>query len=154
MSNQSCVFCDIRDGRAEASIVFEDELVIAFMDLFPVRRGHVLVIPKQHAERLSELDQMQRSHLFELANSVINAQIAVGLPADGANLVVNDGKAANQHVPHVHIHVLPRQQGDLMRVGATFATRMVNLFGKQSKRQALDQLAKQLAEALEFVGAN
>lgn len=152
MSNHSCLFCQIREGQADASLVYEDELAIAFMDLYPVRRGHVLIIPKQHAERLSQLDQIQRSHLFELANAVINAQIAVGLPADGANLVVNDGKAANQHIPHVHIHVLPRKQGDLMQVGATFATRMVNVFGKQSKRRALDQLAKQLNQTLEFVG--
>lgn len=141
-----CIFCEIAQGRGEASLVYQDATCLAFMDLYPVRPGHVLVIPRRHAMFIGELDGVTRGHLFEVGNAVINAQKAAGLPCDGHNLYLNDGPAANQHVPHVHLHVLPRQQGDLLKAAFTFSTRFVNHFGQAAHRRRLDELAQRIAQ--------
>ena len=144
-----CIFCAVVAGKAPASIVWQDETCIAFMDLFPLRHGHVLVVPRQHAALLNELPATTRDHLFRVGCQVIAAQKAIGLHADGANLLVNDGKPANQHVPHVHVHLLPRDGSDLGAIGLQAATRFLNprLRGAAHRRR-LDDLAARLAAAL------
>lgn len=140
-----CIFCSILKGESPASIVYEDEDCVAFMDLFPMRPGHVLVIPRQHATFLEELSPGLRAHLLEVSQWVIKAQKASGLPCDGNNVFLNDGPAANQHVPHVHFHVLPRKQGDLAKAVFSFATRYSNYFGLAAHRKRLDSIALSLA---------
>lgn len=140
-----CIFCAIVQGTGEASVVYRDDVCMAFMDLFPMRPGHVLVIPHQHAVFISDLDAATRSHLLEVGNAVIKAQKAAGLPCDGNNLYINDGPASNQHVPHVHLHVLPRRQGDLPKAMLSFATRYLNYFGQAAHRRRLDEVAQQIA---------
>lgn len=137
----NCIFCQIVNKSLPASVVYEDDLCMVFMDIFPIKPGHVLIIPKTHGACLHEIDEQTRSHLFALANAVLSAQRTAGIVSDGANLLVNDGKAANQHVPHVHVHIVPRHKGDLFRVVWTFLTRMLNFFGKDKKKTELDRLA-------------
>lgn len=141
-----CIFCSILAGHAPASHVYQDDHCLAFMDLFPMRPGHVLVIPRQHAMYLGELERTTRSHLLEVVDAVIRAQKAAGLPCDGNNVFLNDGPAANQHVPHVHFHVLPRQQGDLHKAVFSFSTRYLNYFGQQAHRTRLDDMARRIAQ--------
>ena len=148
MQTSDCIFCAILNGKADASVVYQDETCIAFMDLFPMRPGHVLVIPRQHQVFVGELDARTRSHLFEVGNAVIQAQKAAGLPCDGNNLFINDGPAANQHVPHVHLHVLPRKRGDLGKTVMTFATRYLNHFGQAAHRRRLDDMAAKIAQQM------
>lgn len=143
-----CIFCDIVTGRAPASVVYRDEYALVILDLFPIREGHALVIPHRHAPLLGELDAQLTGHLFNLARHVIAAQRAAGLPVQGHNLVVNDGKAANQHVPHVHIHVIPRQGGDTLRMLMRWWTRMLPLGSLERRRRELDRLAVRLAERM------
>ncbi len=119
---------------------------MVLLDLYPVREGHALVIPRQHAALVEELDRETAAHLFELGRRTIAAQKSAGMELDGHNLVLNDGPAANQHVPHVHLHVVPRRQGDTLRVAATWGTRMFNIFGVASRRHRLDRLAGMLGE--------
>ncbi len=141
----SCIFCAILKGEQPASIVYQDEDCMAFMDLFPMRPGHVLIIPRQHATYIGELSSQIRNHLLDVSIAVIDAQKACGLPCDGNNVFLNDGPAANQHVPHVHFHVLPRKQGDLAKAVFAFATRYKNIFGQAAHRQKLDQIAADIA---------
>ncbi|MBL4606555.1 MAG: HIT domain-containing protein [Pseudomonadales bacterium] len=143
-----CIFCQIVNKEMPASIVYEDDLCLVFMDIFPIKLGHTLIIPKTHSAFLHELDDKVRQHLFKVANAVLQAQRDAGITRDGANLLVNDGKAANQHVPHVHVHVLPRDQGDLVKVAWTFLTRMLNFFGKDKKRAKLDKMASDIRQHL------
>ena len=142
MNNADCIFCDIISGNGPSVKVYEDELCIVIMDIFPMRPGHVLVIPKEHAALIHELSEQSRSHIFSVANRINQAQRKSDLPCDAINLVVNDGKAANQHVPHVHIHLLPRKQGDLSRLAFSFFTRMLNYFGQESRRKRLERMAE------------
>lgn len=118
MLDDGCVFCAIARGRAAASIVFEDEWVMAFMDLQPVNPGHLLVIPKSHAEGLEDLQDDVGMRVWAVAHRLGRALRLSGLRCEGVNLFLADGEAAFQEVPHVHLHVFPRFKGDPFRVEA------------------------------------
>ena len=106
-----CVFCAIVARRAPASFVYEDEHVAAFMDLFPVHPGHLLVIPKRHVVDLTDCPAELAARLFResarLAPAVVEAA-----RADGFNVWTANGSAAGQEVFHLHLHVLPRYRED------------------------------------------
>ncbi len=110
-----CVFCQIVAGQLPASVVHRDELCWAFMDVRPVRRGHALVIPVRHAVMLDELDDATRARMWEVGQQIAAAHRASAIPCRGHNFLLNDGKAANQTVPHAHLHVIPRTGGDFLR---------------------------------------
>lgn len=141
-----CLFCAVASGEAPASIVHEDEHALVLLDLFPVREGHALVIPRLHAPLLEDLDDELAAHLFNLARRMIVAEKRAGLDVQAHNLVVNDGKAANQHVAHTHLHVVPRRRGDTLMTAATWGTRMLNVLGIEKRRARLDRLAGLIAE--------
>ncbi|GGY14682.1 HIT family protein [Paludibacterium paludis] len=143
--SRTCLFCEIVAGRLPASVVLQDEACLCLMDIHPVGRGHALVIPRRHAARLHDLPAGEREHLFGVAERILAAEQRVGLARDGANLLLNDGSAANQHIPHMHIHLIPRSRGDGLRVMGRFAARMLNMFGLRQRRDVLDALARQLA---------
>ncbi len=138
-----CVFCAIVAGQLPASVVHEDARHLVFMDIYPWRPGHVLVIPKRHATRVVELDEGERAELFTLGARVADATRASGLRCDDLHLVINDGPASNQSVPHVHLHVLPRTRGDLIRLIASFAARPLIPLGilRPTRRATLDRHA-------------
>lgn len=136
-----CPFCAIARGEAPASVVYQDALCVAFLDIHPVRPGHALVVPRRHAVFLHELTPDERAALVEAAARIGVAQGAAGLPRQGGTLLVNDGPAAGQHVPHVHVHVIPRARGDLPAVARAYAARLFNRFGRAADRAALDALA-------------
>ncbi|MGV9826641.1 MULTISPECIES: HIT family protein [unclassified Gordonia (in: high G+C Gram-positive bacteria)] len=122
-----CIFCQIVDGSAPARKVYEDETVIGFLDIRPVARGHTLLIPRTHSSGLADLDPETGAALFRagqrVAAALRRAPLASDRPADGVNLVVNDGRAAFQTVFHTHLHVVPRQQGDKLRLARTLVVR-------------------------------
>ncbi|WP_067646335.1 HIT family protein [Nocardia harenae] len=118
-----CVFCAIVAGTAPATVVHEDADVLAFLDIRPITRGHTLVIPKRHATELDELDPELGATVFRAGHRLARAARRGGLAADGANLVLNDGRAAFQTVGHVHLHVIPRHAGDRARFAAGFLLR-------------------------------
>ncbi len=107
-----CIFCDILAGKAPASFVYQDELCGAFMDIRPVNPGHVLVVPRQHAELITELDEASAQQMMHIAQQVDAALRASGVRCEAVNLFLADGRAAGQEVMHVHLHVFPRYRGD------------------------------------------
>lgn len=116
-----------------------------FLDLFPVREGHALIIPKTHEQYVENLDDDTANHLLQLAQRLIRAQKAAGIKADANNLLINNGKAANQHIPHVHLHVIPRLKGDTLSRTVVWATRLLNVVGLQRRRKRMDALAEKIA---------
>jgi len=145
----ACIFCSIVAGAAPASVVWADDQVLAFLDIYPLRVGHVLVIPRTHAVRLSEVPSGVRAHLFDVATDIGDALRAGSVPCDDVNIVVNDGRAANQTVPHVHVHVLPRRRGDLPRVlGALMRRPLAPLLDARG-RPALDTDAAEIRRHLD-----
>ena len=108
----SCVFCDIVAGHAPASILFQDERTIAFLDHRPVTPGHMLVVPRRHAAFLADLDPEDGAQLFRVGLRSAAALRASSLRCEGVNFHLADGEVAGQEVFHVHLHVLPRFTGD------------------------------------------
>lgn len=143
-----CVFCAIVAGTEPASLLAEEETCLAFLDLHPVTRGHALVVPRRHAVTLGELPAEVRAALFDLGHRVLEAQRLAGLEAAGTNLLLNDGPAANQTVPHVHLHVVPRAGWDLHRVLWGLATRALGPLQPSEPRAALDTTAARIAARL------
>jgi len=105
-----CLFCSIIAGDIPCQKVYEDESVLAFLDIGPVSEGHTLILPKAHAENLgtglAADAEMLMSVVYKIAPSIMTA---VG--ADGYNLGMNHGECAGQDVMHTHLHIMPRKKG-------------------------------------------
>ncbi len=108
----SCVFCAIVAGEAPAIRIHEDEDLLAILDIRPFTRGHTLVLPKQHTVDLTDTPPATLAAMAVLGQRVAQASRVSGLHADGNNVAINDGKAAFQSVFHIHLHVVPRHNGD------------------------------------------
>ena len=109
---QGCIFCAIAARQAEASVVYEDETVVAFMDLNPVTPGHLLVVPREHAVGLEDLDRVIGAHVWSVGHDIARALRRSDMRCEGVNLFVCDGEVAFQTVFHFHLHVIPRYAGD------------------------------------------
>jgi len=110
-----CLFCKIVAGEIAASIIAEDERTIAFMDISPATRGHALVIPRAHARDVHEIDTADLEAVAAAAQ-VIAGRAIERLGAAGVNLLNSSGAAAWQSVFHFHMHVIPRYDGDPLRL--------------------------------------
>ncbi|NNH75591.1 HIT family protein [Nocardia uniformis] len=110
--NPYTIFADIVAGRAPSSKVYEDDDVLAFMDIRPFTPGHLLVIPKVAARSLAELDPEVGGKLFRVGQRLAGALRESEVGCDGVNLFLADGVTAGQEVFHVHLHVIPRTPGD------------------------------------------
>jgi len=106
-----CIFCKIVAGEIPSSKVLETDEAIVFMDINPVNRGHILVVPKGHAANLADLPDDQAAHVGSLLPRLCRA-VRSAANADGFNVVVNGGTVAGQTVDHCHFHVIPRFHGD------------------------------------------
>lgn len=110
-----CIFCKIVKGELPCSKVYEDEHVVAFLDIHPVRPGHTLVVPKAHCDDFLGCDPAVGARLMEAAQKVARA-VVNATRADGFNLGVNTGAAAGQIIFHLHLHVIPRSVNDGLRM--------------------------------------
>jgi len=108
---QSCVFCRIVSGEIPGDVIGEDDRTLAFLDVGPVAEGHALVIPKPHVGSLLEADAATGAALFAAMQRVIDAMTRA-FGADGVNILINQGRCAGQVVEHLHVHVIPRREGD------------------------------------------
>jgi histidine triad (HIT) family protein len=106
-----CVFCKIVAGELPCSRIYEDDLVLSFLDIAPLAPGHSLVIPKKHYETYPEVPPEEvaavTSAMIRIAPAITASQ-----NADGFNLLLANGACAGQVVPHVHFHIIPRREGD------------------------------------------
>ncbi len=106
-----CIFCRIAAGEIPCFKVYEDELVLAYLDINPFSEGHTLVIPKAHSAGLLDTDDATLAALLSRVKKVA-AHIKEALPCDGFNILQNNGEAAGQTVRHIHFHIIPRRNGD------------------------------------------
>jgi histidine triad (HIT) family protein len=115
MSDPDCIFCKIVASELPATIVDEDERTIAFMDINPATRGHALVIPRAHATDLLSIDAEELAAVSRAAQRLaVRAKERLG--AEGINVINSCGVAAWQTVFHFHLHVIPRYEGDPLRL--------------------------------------
>src|SRR5579885_46583 len=113
-----CLFCNMINKKQDAYVVYEDSTHIAIMDKYPVQEGHSLVMPKAHFEKIIDMPHEEVSALFSKVPIIAKA-ILDATGADGFNIGQNNGKSANQIIPHVHVHRRPRYK----KIGNTWARR-------------------------------
>ncbi len=111
-----CIFCDIIDHKIPSSIVYEDDDVLAILDISQVTYGHTLVMPKKHVSSALEADPSTVAKVFTCA-AQLGAKIKKNTGAAGVNLLANCGEAAGQSVDHMHCHIIPRfNESDAIRI--------------------------------------
>ncbi len=132
-----CLFCNIINKKQDAHVIFEDDSHIAIMDKYPIQKGHSLVIPKSHHEKIIDMTNDEVGELFSRVPTVARG-IIVATGADGFNLGQNNGRSANQIIPHVHVHIIPRYQ----KVGNLWTRRMI------ATDDDLKELAKKIQNAI------
>ena len=105
-----CIFCKIAKKEIPAKIVTETEKSVAFLDTFPLSRGHTLIIPKHHYEKVQDITVDDNTDLFETLRKVVSK---VDKITGSTLLAIHNGKESGQEIPHVHVHLIPRKPGDL-----------------------------------------
>ncbi len=105
----SCIFCKIVEGKVPANIIKKSENSLAFLDAFPLAKGHSLVIPQRHYSKVQEMSDSDNEDLFKLVKDVLSKVDKL----TGSTLVaIHNGKESGQEVPHVHVHLIPRSSRD------------------------------------------
>lgn len=135
-----CTFCQIIAGDLPVSIVYEDNVTLAFMNIRQANPGHVLVIPKAHIETIDRLDDFMAGRLFQVAARMAGA-IQESLRPEGLSIFQANGEASWQEIPHVHLHLLPRRKGDGL-------LRYYPQLPPACPRAELDRLAKTIASKI------
>ena len=107
MSDNKCIFCKIIDKSIPNAIVYEDDKFLVFLDEYPINYGHTLVIPKDHFNNILEMPISFVGELYSLVPQIARAVITT-IEGNGFNISQNNGKSANQIIPHVHVHIVPR----------------------------------------------
>ncbi|MHA7284437.1 HIT family protein [Arthrobacter sp. TMS2-4] len=138
----ACIFCDIVRGETKSNMVYENDVVAAFMDTSPVTPGHVLVIPREHCAYLEDVSVEVGAEMFRVAHRLARALRRSGLRCEGVNMFLADGEAAFQEVFHSHLHVFPRFEGDSFRIDADW---------QRVPLQQLEGPAQQLRNGLELL---
>lgn len=110
-STQNCIFCKIAKGEIPSKKIYEDEEVLAFLDINPISKGHSLIIPKKHFENIFDIDETYLNKIITTSKR-ISLSLKRGLNATGINLLHASGKDAQQSVFHFHIHLVPRYKKD------------------------------------------
>ena len=132
----NCIFCQIVASELPASIFYEDDVVFGVMTIGPVTTGHAMVIPKQHAAYLADMDEETGRHLWTITQRTAAAIRESGVRCEGINIFLADGEAAFQEIFHVHMHVFPRYNGDPFKLVADWDIK--------PPREELDSVAEQI----------
>ncbi len=139
-----CPYCNILSGKLEGTVVYQDEICTAIMDIHPINPGHMLVIPNRHIPDLASLPPDTGKHIFAVGQKLAAALRRSSVQCEGVNFFLADGKAAMQDVLHFHLHIIPRFEGD--GFGFTFSPRYAEL----PTREELETIGFHMKEALEI----
>jgi len=140
---KGCAFCKIIEGELGADKVYEDEFIIAVLDIAPLVKGHALIIPKEHHHSLTTLPVAFSTRMIEMGPKVAMALVRE-VDGDGFNLMLANGACAGQVVPHVHLHVLPRHPED----GLLLPARTIEYATPAEKMELLEQARSRLSRML------
>lgn len=136
MDKNSCIFCRIVRKEAPASIVYEDNKVMAFLDIRPLNEGHTLVITKKHYEYIYSVPEKDIAHLFKVVRKVACA-VKKGVVAEGISITQHNEKAAGQDIFHLHAHVIPRYEGQKLPKFEEI---------QEEQREKLDAIARKIKQ--------
>ena len=110
-----CIFCKIANGEIPSATVYEDNDFRAIMDIAPASRGHIIILPKQHAANVFELSEELASKIYVVAQKIAKV-VKEEVECDGINILQNNGEVAGQTVFHLHMHVIPRFTDDGIQI--------------------------------------
>ncbi len=130
---ENCIFCKIVNGEIDSEKIYENENVLAFLDIFPATEGHTIIIPKKHYEDIFNIPKDVLKENIEVAQK-ISFLLKEKLGAEGINLINSNNKIAQQDVPHYHIHVIPRYSRDEFEI----------VFKDKTKNKNLKETAKKI----------
>jgi diadenosine tetraphosphate (Ap4A) HIT family hydrolase len=136
-SHDACIICAINSDKVEHYRVAEKNGLKAVLDIFPITEGHVLILSRSHASHLEQLSAQEHTELFQFAHQIGKRMFDVMDDVSDYTLVVNNGRDAGQHIPHVHIHLIPRRKGDSLRFYWRLMTRFINPLGGKKRAQQL-----------------
>ncbi len=111
MAADDCLFCKMVAGQIPVTRIYEDEVVLVFLDIGPISDGHTLVIPRQHFDKLHDCPAQLLGQIAERLGKIAEA-VSTAMQSDGYNVLCNNGRAAGQVVDHLHFHIIPRNTGD------------------------------------------
>lgn len=109
--DKKCIFCEIANGKISARVITQNDCAIAFLDAFPLSKGHTLLIPKKHYSKVQDMDQIYSSSMFNLLRDV-TAAVEEAAGAKASTIAIHNGVEAGQEILHVHIHIIPRTHND------------------------------------------
>jgi histidine triad (HIT) family protein len=141
-----CIFCRIAAHELPASIIYENKRTMAFLEIQPITPGHIIVIPKTHAESFCELVAEDVEDLMRVGQLMDRALHASAMDCEGVDLIITDGRAAGQDIGHVHMHVFPRFEGDEFEWNINSTSR------KPTGREELDENTRLIKQALKKIG--
>ena len=136
--DESCIFCKIVHKQALASVIYEDETVIVFLDIRPLNMGHTLVIPKTHFVDIFDTPEKDLSQVHKIAK-IVSCAVKKATDADGISIIQQNGKAAGQDIFHIHVHIVPRFDGQKLPPFNEL---------KEVERAKLDAMAKKIKQQL------
>lgn len=136
-----CTFCKIINKEIQSSIVYEDDIAIAFMDIQPVNEGHTLVVPKKHYETLEDCDEETAKHLMAVTKK-LNTSVSKAVKCEGVLNLIANGEAAGQEIFHLHIHIVPRFKND------GFGLKFSYEYFIPKERKTLDETAEKIKKAI------
>jgi histidine triad (HIT) family protein len=131
----NCIFCKITEKKIPSNIIFENNLVLAFLDIFPISKGHMIVIPKNHYSTLEDIPNHELAELYKVVKKT-SINLRQKLQIDGYNILQNNFKAAGQVVNHFHVHIIPRSLND-----QKFSIKIPR---NQATYEELDEISKKL----------
>ncbi|MBN2451548.1 MAG: HIT family protein [Lentisphaeria bacterium] len=137
---KGCVFCRLVKGELPCDKVYEDDLVLAFLDIAPLTRGHTLLVPREHHTSATTLTPALAARMMEMAPR-IGAALMRAVDAGGFNLILSNGTVAGQVVPHVHLHIVPRHADD----GIVLPHDTVRYGSEEHKNEILERVRARLA---------
>ena len=136
--DESCIFCKIVRKQAPSSVIYEDDTIIVFLDIRPLNMGHTLVIPKAHYVDIFDIPEKELSQMYKVAKQVSFA-VKKATNADGISIIQQNGKAAGQDIFHIHVHVVPRFEGQKLPPFSEL---------KEVERAKLDAMASKIKQQL------
>jgi histidine triad (HIT) family protein len=138
MKYMVCIFCEIIEGKRKGHLIYEDKEHIAFLDIYPIDKGHSLVLPRKHYDLVTDMTPEKVGNLFSIIPKIARGVIKT-THADAFSMAQNNGRAAKQIVPHVHVHIIPR----FNYKGTIWTKRDI------AKDQDLQMLAEQIKKNIE-----
>ena len=142
IQQQECIFCKIVQKKIKTNIIIENDKAMAFLDAYPLSKGHTLVIPKDHYSKIQELDENSSQSLFNILWKITNP-IEKAMRVNSSTIAIHNGEEAGQEIPHVHIHVIPIKKIDK-------PTPIHTMFKKEKLSEAaLDKVWKKMTEKIQ-----